>query len=90
MGRARRPRPKHLGEKLRAIRMSLDLSVARMADALDYPHPAHISGFERDVREPPLPVIVRYAELAGCSTDYLIDDRLELPKVRCKRITRKA
>jgi transcriptional regulator with XRE-family HTH domain len=59
-----------------------------MAEALDYSHAAHISGFESGKREPSLPLIVRYAELAGCSTDYLIDDRLELPMKRCKRIAR--
>jgi len=59
-----------------------------MSDALDYPHPAHVSGFESGKREPSLPLIVKYAELAGCSTDFLIDDRLELPTRRCKRMVR--
>jgi transcriptional regulator with XRE-family HTH domain len=88
MGRSRRPRPKHLGRNLKAIRASLDLSVAGMADRLEYSHPAHISGFERGDREPSLPLIVKYAEVAGCSTDCLIDDRLELPTKRCKRVVR--
>jgi transcriptional regulator with XRE-family HTH domain len=88
MGRSRRPRPKHLGKKLASIRKSLGLFVLKMSEALDYPHPAHISGFERGVREPTLPLIVKYAELAGCSTDYLIDDRLDLPTKRCKRVVR--
>lgn len=88
MGRSRRPRPKYLGRKLAAIRKSLGLSVVQMAEALDYSHPAHVSGFERGNREPTLPVIVKYAEMAGCSTDYLIDDRLELPTKRCKRVVR--
>lgn len=88
MGRSRRPRPKHLGAKLALIRKKLGYSVAQIAEALDYPHPAHISGFERGNREPSLPLIVKYAELAGCSTDYLIDDRLELPAKRCKRVVK--
>ena len=62
--------------------------MAQMAEALDHPHPAHISGFESGKREPSLPLIVKYAELVGCSTDYLIDDRLELPARRCKRVVR--
>jgi transcriptional regulator with XRE-family HTH domain len=88
MGRSRRPRPKHLGRKLKAVRKALRLSIAGMAERLDYAHPAHISGFESGKREPSLPVIVKYAELAGYSTDYLIDDRLELPVKRCKKIAR--
>ncbi len=88
MGRSRRPRPKHLGKKLATIRKSLGLSVTQMSEALGYSHPAHISGFERSNREPSLPVIVKYAELAGCSTDYLINDRLELPAKRCKRVVK--
>lgn len=88
MGRSQRPRPKHLSRKLRQIRTRLDYSVARMAGTLEYPHPAHISGFESGKREPTLPLIVKYAELAGCSTDYLIDDRLELPTRRCKRVVK--
>lgn len=86
MGRSRRPRPKYLGRKLKQIRTRLGFSVAQIAEVLDYPHPAHISGFESSKREPSLPLIVKYAELAGCSTDYLIDDRLELPGKRCKRL----
>jgi len=31
-------------------------------------------------REPPLPILLRYARLAGISTDVLIDDDLKLPK----------
>ena len=79
MGRAPRPRPKHMGRKLKAIRESLELTVVQLAERLDYPHPAHISGFERGDREPSYLVLLSYAKLAGCSTDYLIDDRLELP-----------
>jgi transcriptional regulator with XRE-family HTH domain len=39
-------------------------------------HPAHISAYERGEREPPLPVLLRYAQLYGVSTDSLIDDKL--------------
>ena len=38
-------------------------------------HPAHISAYERELREPPLPVILKYARLAGISPDVLIDDK---------------
>ena len=82
MGRARRLRPKHLGKKLRQVREILELSQVGMAEALDFPtvHPTNISGYERGLREPPYPVLLRYARLVGVSTDVLIDDRLNLPK----------
>ena len=82
MGRARRLRPKHLGKKLRQIRKILDLSQVGMAEALDFPtvHPTNISGYETGKREPPYPVLLRYARLVRVSTDVLIDDKLDLPK----------
>ena len=79
MGRSPRPRPKYLGRKFKAIRLSLDLSVAGMATALGYSHPAHISGFESGKREPPLPVLLRYAEVANLCLDVLVDDQMQLP-----------
>ncbi|HMF58487.1 MAG TPA: helix-turn-helix transcriptional regulator [Pyrinomonadaceae bacterium] len=81
MGRSSRPKPKHLAVKLLRIRQALDISQAEMVKRLDFPkiHPAHVSGFERGEREPPLPVLLRYARMAGISTDVLIDDELNLP-----------
>jgi transcriptional regulator with XRE-family HTH domain len=81
MGRSGRPKPARLAEKLLGIRQALGISQAEMVKRLDYPkiHPAHVSGYERDEREPPLPVLLRYARMAGISTDVLIDDELELP-----------
>jgi len=91
MGRSHRPRSLHLSKKLRRIRTQLDLSQAELIARLGVKEPltpASISGYEQGTREPSLRVIVRYAELAGCSTDYLIDDRLELPSRRCKKVVR--
>ena len=91
MGRSHRPRSLHLGKKLRWIRAQLDLSQAELIARLKVNEPltpASISGYEQGTREPSLRVIVRYAELAECSTDYLIDDRLELPSQRWKRVIR--
>jgi transcriptional regulator with XRE-family HTH domain len=81
MGRSSRPRPKRLALKLRRIREGLDISQAAMCEQLNFKtiHPAHISGYERGEREPPLPVLLRYARMAGISTDVLIDDKLDLP-----------
>ena len=82
MGRARRLRPKHLGKKLKQIREHLGLSQVGMAKALGFPtiHPTNISGFETGKREPPYPVLLKYARLAHVSTDVLIDDKLTLPR----------
>jgi transcriptional regulator with XRE-family HTH domain len=82
MGRSARLRPKRLGKKLKQIRTILELSQVRMAEALDFPtiHPTNISGYERGLREPPYPVLLKYARLVGVSTDTLIDDKLDLPK----------
>jgi len=82
VGRSSRPAPKYLAEKLRRVRDDLGLSQAVMCDKLGFSkiHPAHISAYEQGKREPPLPVLLRYARLAGVSTDVLIDDKLRLPK----------
>jgi transcriptional regulator with XRE-family HTH domain len=80
MGRSHRPKPARLASKLLSIREALDISQAEMVKRLDYPriHPAHVSGYERGEREPPLPVLLRYARMVGISTDVLIDDELDL------------
>jgi len=90
MGRTRRPRPARLGKKLLEVRAMLGLSQVGMCEALDFPqlHPAHISAYETGKREPSLLVIAKYAELAGCSTDYFIIDKLDLPGRRCKKMVR--
>jgi hypothetical protein len=42
-------------------------------------YPGHISLYEGGQREPPLPVLLRYARIAGVYVDVLIDDELDLP-----------
>lgn len=84
MGRSRRPLPKRLGEKLRRIRASMNLTLEQIIERLDYKssplHPTNISSMERGEREPSLPLLLAYARLIGISTDVLIDDDLDLPK----------
>lgn len=81
MGRAPRPKPSRLSEKLLAIRLALGMSQTQIWRALevtaDY---TAISQYESGKREPPLPVLLRYAELANVYVDALIDDRVDLPK----------
>jgi transcriptional regulator with XRE-family HTH domain len=81
MGRQPRPKPRRLGKKLKAIREDkLGLSQTQMCKALrlkvGY---SAISQYEQDKREPPLPILLKYAQLAGISTDILINDKLDLP-----------
>jgi transcriptional regulator with XRE-family HTH domain len=82
MGTRSRPKPERLPEKLLAIRLHLGLSqdgmLARLG--LDESHyRSVISGYELGTREPPLPILLKYARLVRISTDVLIDDELDLP-----------
>jgi transcriptional regulator with XRE-family HTH domain len=81
MGRSRRPQPERLALKLLRVREALGVSQAVMVELLGQPklHPAHVSGYERGEREPPLPVLLRYARLAGVCLDVLVDDESDLP-----------
>jgi transcriptional regulator with XRE-family HTH domain len=38
-----------------------------------------ISDYERGEREPPLPILLRYARVANVSMEALVDDELDLP-----------
>ena len=81
MGRSPRFRPARLAEKLLAIRQRLGLSQTQMCKALDLRVDySAISNYELGTREPMLDVLLKYARLAGISTDVLIDDALELPE----------
>lgn len=88
MGRRARPRQERLAGKLLQIRESLGLSQTDMLrrlgveDLITY---HQISRFETGVREPPYIVLLRYARVAGVSTDVLIDDELDLPRKLPKR-----
>jgi transcriptional regulator with XRE-family HTH domain len=80
---APRQKPERLAEKLREIRMALGLSQDGMLERLglsDEFFRSRISAYELGNREPPLPVLLRYARLVGVSTDVLIDDELDLPE----------
>lgn len=81
MGKAKRIKPKKLAEKLLRIREKLNLSQSEIVQALGYVDSFsrnYVSAFELGTREPPLPVLLAYARLAGVSTDILIDDDLSL------------
>ena len=81
MGSAKREKPKYLGRKLRKLRLDvLGYSQTEMAKALeltvDY---SAVSGYERGAREPSLLVILKYARLAGCTMEDLVDDKIRWP-----------
>lgn len=79
MGRSIRRKPKRLARKLLAIRKHLGLSQTEMARALELKTAyTSVSGYERGKREPDLIVLLRYAQLAGISTDVLIDDKFTI------------
>ena len=80
MGRTKRDYPRKLAGKLKKIRDREGMSQTEIARALKVKDRASISQFESGTIEPPLPVLLKYARLAGVSTDVLIDDKLKLPK----------
>lgn len=84
MGRSRRPRPTRLAIKLLQIRRSLGLTQQQMMERLSYGLSplvvGHISQFEQDKREPPLPLLLQYARVARINLETLVDDDLDLPK----------
>ncbi|MET0623089.1 MAG: helix-turn-helix transcriptional regulator [Pyrinomonadaceae bacterium] len=82
MGTKPRMKPERLAEKLRQIREALGLSQSGMWRHLGVEEliwAKQISTYELGKNEPPLLILLRYAEAAGVSTDVLIDDRRDLP-----------
>lgn len=82
MGRAARLRSERLAEKLRAVRLALGLSQNELIKRLeldDMIYQSNVSGYESGEREPPLPVLLKYAEAAGICLDVLANDELDLP-----------
>ena len=83
MPKVAREKPKKLHIKLAQIRKSLKLSQSEMLKVLgleDGKYRSVISGYELGTKEPNLITILKYAKLVNVSTDYLLDDELELPK----------
>lgn len=83
MGSAR-PRPKRLAEKLLTIRQQLGVSQDGMIGRLGLENQLErdrISKYERDTLEPPLLVLLAYAEVANVYIEVLIKDDLDLPEI---------
>jgi transcriptional regulator with XRE-family HTH domain len=89
MGSASRQSPKFLAQKLSTIRKSIGggLSQEEMVSRLGLTGEidrTYISRYEAGLLEPPLGVLLRYAEVAGLHLEALADDDLLLPdKLPC-------
>ena len=74
--------PKNLPKKLKEIRLKAGLSKTAIIKTLNYKalplYPSHISQFERGERQPPLLLVMAYAELGGTCMSVLADDELSL------------
>jgi transcriptional regulator with XRE-family HTH domain len=84
MGSARRQSPKLLARKLLQIRQTIGggLSQEEMVRHLGLTSEidrTYISRYETGALEPPLKVLLRYAELAGLHLEVLADDGLLMP-----------
>ena len=82
MPRAPRKKSKRLADKLAEIRAKLELSQNGMVSRLGLENQLtreEVSAFERGVRVPPIPVLLRYARAAGVCLDVIADDEESLP-----------
>jgi transcriptional regulator with XRE-family HTH domain len=71
-----------LPQKLKAIRLGLNLSQSEILERLgfsDHLFRSNISQYERGLRVPAPAVLLAYARLANLDLAVLIDDDLELP-----------
>jgi transcriptional regulator with XRE-family HTH domain len=84
MGRGKEEQPRRLAEKLRQIRLHLQLSQQGMADALERQgvnvYRGYIGLYEVERKIPSLLVIRAYAKAGNVLSDEIIDDDLNLPK----------
>jgi transcriptional regulator with XRE-family HTH domain len=82
MGAKARHKPKRLAAKLCQIREAFGLSQSGMIKQMgaeEMMKQNTISEYELGKREPPLLVLLKYAEVAGVCLDVLANDKLDLP-----------
>jgi len=82
MGKRARPKPSRLAEKLLQVRNALGVSQGELFRRLhveEFSELKRISDYEIGKSEPPLPVLLAYARLAGVCLDVLVDDEQDLP-----------
>jgi len=88
MGVRGRRQQKNLAQKLKRIRMSLELSQGELIKRFDLEglSNSNISMFESGQREPALYVLIAYANAANVCLDILIRDEYDLPdSLPCKK-----
>ena len=93
MGVRPRQRPERLAEKLRYIRLSLNLTQDELLRRLDIGGLAtqsKISEFESSTREPYLLILLQYSRLAGVHMEDLVDDEADLPAKLPGRVRHRA
>ena len=84
MGRRARYIPERLPEKLIQIRKLMGLTQQEMLKRLDLPDEilqTSISQYERVKVEPPIFVLLRYADVANLWLEVLLRDNLNLPEI---------
>ena len=82
MGRGRRQAPARLPEKLFRIREAFGVTQSELVKMLGAEREikrSYISEYESGEREPPTPLLLGYARLAGVCVEVLLDDELDLP-----------
>jgi DNA-binding XRE family transcriptional regulator len=72
----KRPTPSLLPAKLKATRERLNMSQGEIAAVVGVADRSSISGYERGEREPPLPVLLKYARVGHVNVEYFIDDEI--------------
>jgi len=83
MGRGRRATPSRLPEKLLQVRLAFSVTqkdLVKMLGAGREVKRSYISEYETGEREPPTPLLLKYARLAGICVEVLIDDELDVPE----------
>ncbi len=70
--------PRKIPEKLKQIRNRTRLTQGEIARHVKTKDQASISAYELGKRQPPIPVLLAYARLAGVPLENLVDDELDL------------
>lgn len=73
--------PKRIPRKLLAIRTRLTLTPNEMALKIGAQDGAAVEIYERGEGEAPVVILLRYAQTMGISSDFVLDDSLDLPMI---------
>lgn len=87
MSSSKAEQPKRLAEKLKQLRLQMELKQEEMFQSLKKElkgkakiHYGYITRYESGSRVPSLLVLLAYSRVAGISLETLIDDEIDLPK----------